>query len=84
MQPNSVLVHTVKKHRQPKANVLFGKKTQRNLMVIEETPVIHLKERKKPLRKKGDREKLTANLTRETIECILNLEEALCISVKMK
>lgn len=53
-------------------------------MVIEETPVIHLKERKKPLRKKGDREKLTANLTRETIECILNLEEALCISVKMK
>jgi transposase len=41
-------------------------------------PIIHIKEHKRPLRKKGDREKLTAGLPRETVECILNPEEALC------
>jgi transposase len=43
-----------------------------------EAPVISIKGHKRPLRKKGDREKLTANLPRETIECILNPEEAQC------
>lgn len=47
-------------------------------MLNVEAPVINIKEHKRPLRKKGDREKLIANLPRETVECILNPEEALC------
>ena len=41
-------------------------------------PVIHIKEHQRPLRKKGDREKLTEGITRETVECVLNPEEAAC------
>lgn len=40
--------------------------------------VINIREHKRPVRKKGDREKLTRELPRETIECILNPEEAIC------
>lgn len=40
--------------------------------------VITIKEHKRPVRKKGDREKLTAELPRETIECVLSDEEASC------
>lgn len=56
----------------------FWEEDTTNPMAIVEAPVIHIKERKRPSRKKGDRQKLTANLPRETIECILNPEEALC------
>ena len=40
--------------------------------------VVNIKEHKRPIRKKGDREKLTAALPRETVECVLNPEEAFC------
>lgn len=40
--------------------------------------VITIKEHKRPIRKKGDRDKLTAELPRETIECVLSPEEAHC------
>lgn len=35
-------------------------------------------EHKKPVRKKGSRDKLVSELPRETNECILNPEEAYC------
>jgi transposase len=40
--------------------------------------VINIKEHKRPVRKKGDSDKLTAALPRETVECVLNTEEAIC------
>lgn len=40
--------------------------------------VITIKEHKRPIRKKGDRDRLTAELPRETIECVLSPEEADC------
>lgn len=43
-----------------------------------ETKVINIKEHKRPLRKKGDRAKLTKGLVHEVIECVLNDEEAVC------
>lgn len=56
----------------------FWEEDTSNPTASTEAPVIHIREHKRPLRKKGDREKLTANLPRETVECILNPEEALC------
>lgn len=56
----------------------FWEEDTSNSSATTEGSVIHIKEHKRPLRKKGDREKLTANLPRENVECILNPEEALC------
>ena len=46
--------------------------------ITDNAPVITIKEHKRPVRRKGDREKLTADLPRETVECILSPEEAFC------
>lgn len=43
-----------------------------------ENKVISIKEHKRPIRKKGDREKLIKALPHEIVECVLNEEEALC------
>lgn len=43
-----------------------------------DTKVVNIKEHKRPVRKKGDREKLTARIPRETVECVLNPDEAQC------
>lgn len=43
-----------------------------------ENKVINIKEHKRPVRKKGDREKLIKSLPHEVVECILNEEEAVC------
>ncbi|OQB53509.1 MAG: Transposase IS66 family protein [Firmicutes bacterium ADurb.Bin146] len=56
---------------------IFGEGAEDNAALID-VPVITIKEHKRPVRKKGDREKLTAELPRETIECVLNSEEAKC------
>ena len=42
------------------------------------TKVINIKEHKRPVRKKGDRERLTKGLAHEMVECVLNAEEAVC------
>ncbi|MHB0929539.1 MAG: IS66 family transposase [Saccharofermentanales bacterium] len=39
---------------------------------------ITIKEHKRPVRTKGDRDKLVVNLPRETVECVINPEEAFC------
>ena len=46
--------------------------------IQDETKVINIKEHKRPVRKKGDREKLIKALPHEVVECVLNAEEALC------
>jgi transposase len=46
--------------------------------VEADTSVISIKAHKRPVRKKGDRKKLTEGLIKETVECILNPEEAEC------
>lgn len=56
---------------------IFGEEYPNDLNLID-TRVINIKEHKRPVRKKGDREKLTAELPHETIECVLNAEEAVC------
>jgi transposase len=56
---------------------IFGEEYPNDLNLID-TRVINIKEHKRPVRKKGDREKLTAELPHETIECVLNPEEAVC------
>ncbi|WLC66925.1 IS66 family transposase [Clostridium tagluense] len=43
-----------------------------------ENKVINIKEHKRPVRKKGDRENLIKALPHEVIECVLNAEEAIC------
>lgn len=43
-----------------------------------ETNVINIKEHKRPVRTKGDRENLIKALPHEVIECVLNAEEAIC------
>ena len=43
-----------------------------------ETKVINIKEHKRPIRKKGDREHLIRELPHEVVECVLNEEEAVC------
>lgn len=43
-----------------------------------ENKVINIKEHKRPIRKKGDREKLSKSLPHEVVECVLNEEEAVC------
>lgn len=49
---------------------IFGEDAESNTALID-VPVITIKEHKRPVRKKGDHEKLTAELPRETIECVL-------------
>ncbi|HEX3028172.1 MAG TPA: IS66 family transposase [Clostridia bacterium] len=56
---------------------IFGEESTNDLNLID-TRIINIKEHKRPVRKKGDREKLTAELPRETVECVLNSEEAIC------
>jgi transposase len=48
--------------------------------ILDETEnkVINIKEHKRPIRTKGDREKLIKALPHEVIECILNAEESMC------
>jgi len=43
-----------------------------------ETNVINIKEHKRPVRTKGDRENLIKALPHEVVECVLNAEEAMC------
>lgn len=43
-----------------------------------ENKVINIKEHKRPIRTKGDRENLIKALPHEVIECVLNAEEAMC------
>lgn len=57
--------------------LLFDEKIIENI-VEPNSSVIKIKERKRPVRKKGDRKKLTEGLIRETVECVLNPEEAVC------
>jgi transposase len=56
---------------------IFGEEAEANGALIG-APVITIKEYKRPVRKKGDRDRLTAELPRETIECVLSQEEANC------
>ncbi|MEG1256994.1 transposase [Clostridium sp.] len=43
-----------------------------------ENKVIEIKEHKRPVRKKGDREKLIKSLPHEIVECVLAVDEAVC------
>ena len=56
---------------------IFGEVITDNITLTGAT-VIDIKAHKRPVRKKGDREKLTKELPREIVECVLNLEEAAC------
>lgn len=56
---------------------LFDEEDADNLPLAY-APVIHIKAHQRPVRKKGDREKLTQQLARETVECVLNPEESAC------
>lgn len=56
---------------------IFGEEVKGNEALISDA-VITIKEHKRPVRKKGDRDTLISELPRETIECILNPEEAYC------
>lgn len=44
----------------------------------DNSKVVNIKEHKRPVRKKGDRDKLTARIPRETVECVLNPDESRC------
>ena len=46
--------------------------------IPNESKVINIKEHKRPVRKKGDRENLIKRLPHEIVECILEAEEAVC------
>ena len=46
--------------------------------IESDVKVVNIKEHKRPIRKKGDREKLIKELPHEVVECILNPEEAIC------
>jgi transposase len=46
--------------------------------IIDETKVINIKEHKRPVRKKGDREKLIKSLSHEIVECVINEEATVC------
>ena len=56
---------------------IFGEETTYDVDLTY-TNVINIKEHKRPVRKKGDRDKLIKELPKETIECVLNPEEAKC------
>lgn len=56
---------------------IFGEESEDPKDIISDS-VITIKEHKRPIRKKGHRDRLTAELPRETIECVLNPEEACC------
>jgi hypothetical protein len=55
---------------------LFGEEADN--LALPYASVINIKEHQRPIRKKGDREKLTLGLARETVECVLNPEEFAC------
>lgn len=46
--------------------------------ISEDVKVIKIKEHKRPVRKKGDREKLIKSLPHETIECVLEPDDKIC------
>ena len=56
---------------------LFGELIDESLDETE-NKVINIKEHKRPIRKKGDRENLIKALPHEIVECVLNAEEAIC------
>ena len=58
---------------------LFGDEFTNNV-TLTDSNIITIKEHKRPIpiRKKGDRAKLTERLPREVVECVLNPEEAIC------
>ena len=58
--------------------IIWGEETGDRVTITDNDRVINIKEHKRPVRKKGDREKLTAALPRETVECVLNSEENHC------
>lgn len=57
--------------------LLFGELTD-GIPGEAENKVINIKEHKRPVRKKGDRENLIKSLPHEVVECVLNEEEAVC------
>ncbi len=56
---------------------LFGELID-EISVETENNVINIKEHKRPVRKKGDRENLIKTLPHEVVECVLNAEETIC------
>lgn len=56
---------------------IFEETANENI-TASEVKVINIKEHKRPVRKKGDREKLIKELPHEVVECVLNPEEAVC------
>lgn len=62
---------------------IFGEEYPNDLNLID-TRVINIKEHKRPVRKKGDREKLTAELPHETIECVLTRKKPFVIYATAK
>lgn len=56
---------------------LFDEEDADNLP-LPYAPVIPIKAHQRPIRQKGDREKLIQQLARETVECVLNPEESVC------
>ncbi|AWI03559.1 IS66 family transposase [Clostridium drakei] len=56
---------------------LFGELID-EILDEDENKVINIKEHKRPVRKKGDRENLIKSLPHEVVECVLNDEEAVC------
>jgi transposase len=66
------------KNKRPEGQYTIWGEVATNETNTDVTAVIHIKEHKRPVRKKGDREKLTAALPRETVECVLNPEDAFC------
>lgn len=57
--------------------LLFDEEIIQNA-IEPDSSVINIKEHKRPVRKKGDGKKLTEGLIRETVECVLNSDEAIC------
>lgn len=56
---------------------IFDETINENITQSEDK-VINIKEHKRPVRKKGDRENLTKELPHEVVECVLNIEETEC------
>ena len=56
---------------------LFGELIDENSDETE-NKVVNIKEHKRPVRKKGDREKLIKSLPHEIVECVLDEDEAVC------
>jgi transposase len=61
-----------------KGQCFIFEETANENIAESEVKVINIKEHKRPVRKKGDREKLIKELPHEIVECVLNPEEAVC------